>query len=448
MMKKTIKVIIISILPFLLCGITSTKAKTFKIATYNLENLFDHTRDGTEYPKYIPNTAYGWTRKIANIKYTNIARVLKDLDGDVVALQEVESKKALIDLRNRLKALGTDYPFYEIADSCTTPVKCAILSKFPIIGKKEIHVDNKFEGSKIDNKIARNILKITLDIEGNRITLFINHWKSKQGPESMRLAYARALRREVNKLKENTDFILIGDFNENYNEYKTFRNSGKLNNTGDITGINHILKTIKDSEMVNEKILTEQTENEYLYNLWYELNKRSRWSYKFFGKKGSPDNIILSKGLYDNAGISYCDNSFNKFQPNYLFNRKAIYRWQIAKKGKGKHLGKGFSDHLPIFAYFSTEPFNLKNCASVSRDINSNNISRLKSQKSKFPEVLFELNNATREELMSVNGIGPVLSARIIRGRPYRIIDDLLKIKGIGPKKLENIVMYVHARIN
>jgi DNA uptake protein ComE-like DNA-binding protein len=43
---------------------------------------------------------------------------------------------------------------------------------------------------------------------------------------------------------------------------------------------------------------------------------------------------------------------------------------------------------------------------------------------------------------MSINGIGPVLSARIIAGRPYRTVDDLLKVKGIGPKKLENIRSY------
>jgi len=31
-------------------------------------------------------------------------------------------------------------------------------------------------------------LKIALDIDGNRIILLINHWKSKRGPESMRIA--------------------------------------------------------------------------------------------------------------------------------------------------------------------------------------------------------------------------------------------------------------------
>ena len=436
MFKRHMKTIIGSILLVLLFCITSIEAKTFKVASYNLENLFDLTRDGTEYPEYIPNTGYGWTKDMANIKYTNIARVIKDLGADVVALQEVESRKALITLRARLKDFGVDYPYLEIADSKATPVKCAALSKFPIVEKEEIQVDNK---------VARNILKITLDIDGNRIILFINHWKSKRGPESMRIAYAKTLRREIDKLKEDVDFILIGDFNSNYNEYKTFRNSRRLNDTNGITGINHILRTIKDSgknsEMVNEKTLTKQAANEYLYNLWLEVSKIRRWSYNFFGKKGSPDNIIISKGLYDDKGISYSDNSFNKFQPDYLFKRKAVYRWQRAGRGMGRHLGKGYSDHLPIVAYFSTKPFCFKNNDTVSND----NVP-LKLEKTKSPQDLLDLNTVSKEELMSINGIGLVLSGRIVDRRPYRTVDDLLKVKGIGPKRLKKFRHYFVVR--
>jgi hypothetical protein len=265
----------------------------------------------------------------------------------------------------------------------------------------------------------------------------------------MRIAYAKTLKREIDKLKKDVDFILIGDFNSNYNEYKTFRNSGRLNDTGGITGLNHILRTIKNSgknsgknsEMVNEKTLTKQAANEYLYNLWLEVSKIRRWSYNFFGKKGSPDNIIISKGLYDDKGISYSDNSFNKFQPDYLFKRKAVYRWQRAERGMGRHLGEGYSDHLPIVAYFSTKPFCFKNNNTVSNDI-----AQLKLKKTKSPQDFLDLNTASKEELMSINGIGPVLSARIVAGRPYRTVDDLLKVKGIGPKRLKKFRRYFVVR--
>jgi endonuclease/exonuclease/phosphatase family metal-dependent hydrolase len=427
------KKIILSILFVSLCCVTSIEAKTFKVASYNVENLFDLIRDRTEYTEYIPNTGYGWTKNIADIKYTNIVRVIKDVGADVVALEEVESRRALISLRNRLRDLNMDYPYLEIADSRATPVKCAVLSRFPIIEKEEIWVDNEE---------ARNIFKITLDIDGSRFILFINHWKSKRGPESMRMAYAKRLKKEIDKLKENADFILIGDFNSNYNEYQTFRNYSRLNDTNGITGINHVLKTIKDSEMVDEKILTKQAAgNRYLYNLWLEIGKSDRWSYIFHGEKESPDNILVSRGLYDNRGISYIDNSFNRFTSHYLFRGNALYRWQRAENGMGRHLGKGYSDHLPVFACFSTQPFCFKKDAPLS-----DNMTALKSGKDKFPRGLIDLNGATREELMSIDGIGPVLSARIIAGRPYRTMDDLLKVRGIGPKRLKSFRLYLDVK--
>ena len=41
--------------------------------------------------------------------------------------------------------------------------------------------------------------------------------------------------------------------------------------------------------------------------------------------------------------------------------------------------------------------------------------------------------------LASLPGIGPVLAARIVEGRPYADLDALLEVKGIGPRTLERI---------
>jgi len=55
--------------------ILSLCAQDFKIASYNVENIFDLKYDGTEYKEYIPNTNTNWNKKTYTIKLKNISKV-------------------------------------------------------------------------------------------------------------------------------------------------------------------------------------------------------------------------------------------------------------------------------------------------------------------------------------------------------------------------------------
>ena len=50
-----------------------------------------------------------------------------------------------------------------------------------------------------------------------------------------------------------------------------------------------------------------------------------------------------------------------------------------------------------------------------------------------------DINAATEKELRMIPGIGPVMAARIVAGRPFRSADDLRKITGIGDKTYAKI---------
>ena len=58
------------------------------------------------------------------------------------------------------------------------------------------------------------------------------------------------------------------------------------------------------------------------------------------------------------------------------------------------------------------------------------------------------LNSASKRELRSIPGVGPVTAAKIIAGRPYYAVEDLLNIPGIGAEKLATISRYVSVRSN
>lgn len=55
------------------------------------------------------------------------------------------------------------------------------------------------------------------------------------------------------------------------------------------------------------------------------------------------------------------------------------------------------------------------------------------------------VNSASASELENLPGVGPKMAAKIIAGRPYSSLNDLDKVKGIGPsilKKLEPRVKF------
>lgn len=97
-----------------------------------------------------------------------------------------------------------------------------------------------------------------------------------------------------------------------------------------------------------------------------------------------------------------------------VFRRKL---WKLEKQAKDQKLG-AWRDHIEAW-----NPFEYEKILAGLPDLQGK----------------LNINSATIEELVLLPGIGLTYSTRIIEGRPFRDINDLIKIKGIGPKTLERI---------
>lgn len=320
-------------------------AKEFKVATYNVENLFDAHFQGTEYKEYIPGK-HNWNKRMVDIKLNHTAEVICDLDADILGLQEIENSIIFEALLKRLKRVGCEYRYGAITHKKGAPIQVALLSRYPITHQKELQVSY--------SAFVRNILEVEVDVKGNPLTLFVNHWKSKsrKGVESKRIKYAKTLQKRILSFPAHKEYIILGDLNSNYNAHLTL--DKRLNDTNGVTGIGDVLQTTINKKLAQEYQMLKAEKGTH-YNTWQELPFKYRWSHKFYGNRSTLDHILLPSNMFDHQGIDYINNSFKVFKAPYLFTKKGyINSWRYKN---GKHMAKGYSDHLPIYALFDTKPY-------------------------------------------------------------------------------------------
>lgn len=366
----------IILLSFLLAlGCAAQRPPTeFSVVAYNLENVFDV--DGVaifdDYRQDKPDEAFTYSRRKLLTKLQNATAVLAALASkgpDVILIQELENdftpERTVTDFDAFLKAhsgrsvadmIVKDWkPEYAGIPSVAWLLKAMSdsgLSGYHVavappksFDSGIAHVNALFTRYPIKQvrfhriEQARDIIEAELDINGHSLWVYNNHWKSgASNPERepIRVENAKVLRRLIDaRLAENpqADLLIGGDLNSHYNHSILYPDL--------TTGINDVL-------------LSQAQEGKGLYNLWYEVGPKERYSEVWRGRRGTLMHLILSPGLYDSEGVSYVDSSFKLGQFRGI-NADAMGRpleWNAAGKKGG-----GASDHFPLLARFSTAPF-------------------------------------------------------------------------------------------
>jgi endonuclease/exonuclease/phosphatase family metal-dependent hydrolase len=193
-------------------GSISFAAETFRVATYNVENYLDQPTE----------TRHAVKSAEAKAKVRESIEAMKP---DVLALQEMGTTNALLELRASLKSDGLDFPFWKHVQGVDTNIHVAVLSKFPI-GARHPHTNEEFllDGKRF--RVERGFAEIEIQATTNFIfTLIAAHLKSKLATPNAdqaeeRLGEARVLRGIIDdhfKANPNAKLIILGDFNDEKN---------------------------------------------------------------------------------------------------------------------------------------------------------------------------------------------------------------------------------------
>jgi endonuclease/exonuclease/phosphatase family metal-dependent hydrolase len=193
----------------LLAGSNIFAAETFRVATYNVENYLDQPTETRH------------AAKSAEAK-AKVRESIKAINPDVIALEEMGSTNALLELRASLKVDGQDFPFWEHVSGVDTNIHVAVLSKFPIIARHP-HTNDEFllDGKRF--RVSRGFAEVEIQAATNfTFTLIAAHLKSQlptpiADEAEERLGEAKVLRGIIDghfKTNPNEKIIVLGDFND------------------------------------------------------------------------------------------------------------------------------------------------------------------------------------------------------------------------------------------
>ncbi len=185
-----------------------------KIATFNVLNLFDNFDD-----PYTDSESYPGKR---SSEVENLAKVIRQVDADVIALQEVENRGGLEDFFAKHLADMGYCDIVLIEGNNRRGIDVALVSRLPV-GEvtSHRHVDFKSADGR-DMRFQRDLLQVRIEPQGyTPFDVFVVHLKSKHGgaekSRPIRIGEALAARRKMDRLlteDPQAAFVICGDFND------------------------------------------------------------------------------------------------------------------------------------------------------------------------------------------------------------------------------------------
>jgi endonuclease/exonuclease/phosphatase family metal-dependent hydrolase len=283
------------------------------VGFWNVENLFDEFSDGG-HPSQPVAKPDELQRRLANR-----ARVVKDLNCDILGLCEVENRRVLRQLVEEpsLKELG--YKYYALLDERDERgVDVALIAKRPFFAQSYPIPD-----------FYRGMLVCRFSVDGEPLYVIVNHWKSravggKVGTKPARMKCSEACRElALKRIPEHEGrpaaTLVVGDLNDD-----DFDDS---------------VKALADAGLINAFA---DYPKEKKWSLAYENRDEKKIELNHF------DHLFLNREAADGKKFKLAAGSAEIFKPDYMIRRRRLlgeYRdWPADDYGKVI----GYSDHFAV----------------------------------------------------------------------------------------------------
>jgi predicted extracellular nuclease len=323
---------------FLICTMLSTishisaaraAGDEFLIASWNLENLFDTSDDpnvdGDE--EYAPASQKKWTKERLDIKLKNQAAIISKMkDGkgpDVLGVCEIENRKVLEMLVEKLSPLGRKYEIIHKDSPSERGIDCAIIydsGVFTLADSKFHHV----EAGK-----TRDIVEADLCRNDKSLYVFMDHWPSRHHEPPARAKAGEVARKRIDEIlavNPSADIVMLGDFNDEPAD----------------PSIKDHLRTATSAENLPAGTMLDTTAH---------IKAAGKGTFVYKNKWDQLDHIIISPGLLDANGYAWKAGSSQAVEFPELFYQPrypdAIKRPSTSYTKDDFHKN-GYSDHLPM----------------------------------------------------------------------------------------------------
>lgn len=363
-----------AILVFAGCGMFSAdagqkgaggEADTFIAAEWNVQALFDGQETGNEYREFLE--AAGWTAEKYAARITAISQavprmvqpaanapvsktaVSRTTVPDLIGFVEVENAGVLEDLsRGALSQFGYRWNVFTALPGSSLGI--GVLSRFPITEARTHSITVGKETA------PRPVLEVRVEPRGKPLVFLLCHWKSKLGndsaTEALRRSSARVIQRRLRELRETeaeTPVVVMGDLNENHDEFN--RNSGTVFCAllPDTPGAAALAKRnagssqeflVLDSEKP-PRAMSFSEDVSALYSPWGK--EMTGGSYYYRDDWETIDHFLLSAKLFDGSGWN--------FDSCQVLNHEPFTGSNGAPDSYVPRTGRGLSDHLPLLLY-------------------------------------------------------------------------------------------------